>query len=355
MSDYQQKPIFIKSYTPNMTVEEIQKLDQKRSQGDDDPLDTHPVSDNPKPKKPWVARTPVNKSIYILEKACKACSKGCPDHGDRCPPDCNWHKGCEKSLKPGFSKSSVMPDRPLSKRHEKGWGKGRNEFLNQWVDTVDEEGMNYEGTSGMNKSIEKLNNLTDSLKKAGSVGGQAGALDIGAHSSKEQLNSDTDHMDVGGSNKGFMDEGEEDELSKMGIGGPPTPSPATSPKAPSPPTPSVSKALNSRSLSIPPPRTPYDPFGINRSATTPVTRRYSGITQENDVAPLIGETMEEAAIKEQRLLDQASKSCPVHGITFKSNSYCHPCEVEKSQTCSGCGNRLYKSLQGYICTHCNRY
>lgn len=51
------------SYTPSMSPKEIADLDRKRSMGgdDDDPSDTYPISDNPKAKKPWLIRTPVNK------------------------------------------------------------------------------------------------------------------------------------------------------------------------------------------------------------------------------------------------------------------------------------------------------
>lgn len=97
---------------------------------------------------------------------------------------------------------------------------------------------------------------------------------------------------------------------------------------------STMKALNSRSFFIPPPLSPYDPFGVMRNATTvPV------------VSAAVGEGVGISSGPD------VLKSCIVHGTTFRGA--CGPCGMEKSQNCASCGTQMMKSFGGVLrCPRC---
>jgi hypothetical protein len=97
----------------------------------------------------------------------------------------------------------------------------------------------------------------------------------------------------------------------------------------------VQKALNSRSIHILPPRGPYDPFNVYRTATTvPVSKA----AVDEVAAPIRHETV--------------YKSCATHGITYRAESGCHPCKIYKSTTCAKCGEAMQKTAGGVLaCSH----
>jgi hypothetical protein len=108
---------------------------------------------------------------------------------------------------------------------------------------------------------------------------------------------------------------------------PATPPPATASNA------MAMKSLNTRSFFIPPPLQAYDPYGVNRNATTiPVSRAAIGEGSERSVQP------------------DVFKSCTTHGVTFRASQGCHPCNVQKSLECKECGSGMMKSFGGvYRC------
>jgi hypothetical protein len=96
------------------------------------------------------------------------------------------------------------------------------------------------------------------------------------------------------------------------------------------------KALNSKSMHVLAPIGQYDPFNVQRSASTiPVTR--AAVTETN---PHIYRP------------EQIYKSCMTHGITYRAESGCQPCNVYKSSTCSKCGDTMNKKAGGMLaCSH----
>jgi hypothetical protein len=109
----------------------------------------------------------------------------------------------------------------------------------------------------------------------------------------------------------------------------------------------VGKALNSRSMYVQRPNGPYDPFAIQRSATAPMNRGNSRLYGPDGIAPLVGDTYEEAKNAEsRRTAEDAFKSCAVHGISFRERNGCHPCNIQKSMMCKNCGGAMQKTIGG---------
>lgn len=119
---------------------------------------------------------------------------------------------------------------------------------------------------------------------------------------------------------------------------PPPAAPAMAPPSPPAPMPaggsmatSTMKALRSSSFYIPPPMQPYDPFGVQRSATTiPVSKAEIG---ENAPPVRLGDTY---------------KSCMTHGMTYKAEQGCHPCNIQKASVCKNCGSTMMKTAGGSL-------
>lgn len=111
----------------------------------------------------------------------------------------------------------------------------------------------------------------------------------------------------------------------------------------------MDKALNSRSFHIPRPMGPYDPFAIQRSATTIYTDKLSKLPKPEGYAPLIRDTIQFVSEKPANLKNPSDEveKCLVHGIAYKSQNGCYPCNMTKSMMCKNCGEPLVKQKGGY--------
>lgn len=89
--------------------------------------------------------------------------------------------------------------------------------------------------------------------------------------------------------------------------------------------PALSKALNSQSMHVMRPLGTYDPYDIQRSATTIPMHRIAPPELQAQVRPA-----------------PVYKSCTVHGFLHKSDVDCHLCVVQKSTSCKSCGEQLVK-------------
>jgi hypothetical protein len=118
------------------------------------------------------------------------------------------------------------------------------------------------------------------------------------------------------------------------------------------------KALTTRSMYIPRPTSPYDPFEVQSNASKATTRGHSALRGPEGTAPLIGETFEKLAEDEQvrtRVQPDTYKSCSVHGISYRLGGQCHPCSVMKSMSCKSCGGQMVKAAAGSMkCASCGR-
>jgi hypothetical protein len=118
----------------------------------------------------------------------------------------------------------------------------------------------------------------------------------------------------------------------------------------------VSKALSTRSIHIPRPNHHYDPFDIQRSATTATTRSHSGLNGPSGVAPLVGETLADAEdAAKVRSTQDTYKSCNFHRLVYKSEIGCVMCNhtMRKSNMCKTCGDVMEKVAGGYMsCKAC---
>lgn len=110
----------------------------------------------------------------------------------------------------------------------------------------------------------------------------------------------------------------------------------------------TAKAVSTRTLPVLRPTVPYDPAGVYNSATTPVTRNFSRIVDPEGVAPLYGETLRQVDATHTVPKYDVTKSCPIHGITYKALNGCHPCSIAKSTLCKNCGGDLVKMQGGVV-------
>lgn len=95
------------------------------------------------------------------------------------------------------------------------------------------------------------------------------------------------------------------------------------------------KALNSRSMHIPAPHGPYDPFGVQRSGSSIQTS--GSMTHEG-----VPHTLQTA--------HETHDVCSAHGITYRKSLGCAPCTLAKSFECKTCGTTMHKSMGGvYRC------
>lgn len=118
----------------------------------------------------------------------------------------------------------------------------------------------------------------------------------------------------------------------------------------------IKKALTSRSFHIPRPYGGYDPYNVLRSATTVTNRQYSGLTNPSQgFSPDAQNTLEDVTEAEKKRTQQLTyKSCPTHGITYRIDNFCAPCEINKSSTCQSCGTIMNKSYGGTLfCPRCS--
>lgn len=118
----------------------------------------------------------------------------------------------------------------------------------------------------------------------------------------------------------------------------------------------VEKALSTRSMYIPRPNGPYDPYNIMRSATTPTTRGHSRLGGPEGTAPLVGDTMrtveDDANVRARHPM---YKSCGYHGLTHRADTGCVMCGdmAMKSNSCKACGGTKEKVKGGIsACTDC---
>jgi hypothetical protein len=113
----------------------------------------------------------------------------------------------------------------------------------------------------------------------------------------------------------------------------------------------VEKALNSKSMYIPRPLNDYDPFSVYRSATTVTNKSHTRLRGAEGVAPNVVETMREIAGKERK--PEMYKSCPAHGLIFKSDTNCRACDIQKAYMCKACGGPMAKKIGGMLsCPTC---
>lgn len=108
------------------------------------------------------------------------------------------------------------------------------------------------------------------------------------------------------------------------------------------------KALSSKNFPMLRPR--GDEWDVFRSATTQTTRKHSNLYGPDGVAPLVGETISQ--VNEDELKRTTYKSCGAHGLVFRADRVCHPCEISKNSMCKGCGTEMMKSPGGMQCPNC---
>lgn len=146
--------------------------------------------------------------------------------------------------------------------------------------------------------------------------------------------------------KGMVLPGETSKFDAGGMSSAPSPSPAPGPAtgpSPSGTGPSMGigksmdalKALNSRSMHIPAPHGPYDPFGIQRSGSA---------------VPTSGSMPHEGTPHTLQTAHATHDVCSAHGITYRKSLGCAPCTLAKSFECKTCGTTMHKSFGGvYRC------
>ena len=106
------------------------------------------------------------------------------------------------------------------------------------------------------------------------------------------------------------------------------------------------KALSTRSMHIPRPTQPYDPFKIQSSAVKATTRGHSKLRGPEGVAPLVGETFAQLAEDEKPRTEGVTyKSCAVHGLSYRSDTGCYPCALISKSLCK-CGAQMFKTAGG---------
>lgn len=111
----------------------------------------------------------------------------------------------------------------------------------------------------------------------------------------------------------------------------------------------VEKALSTRSFAIPRPMGEYDPFGIQRSATTVPTDVTSKLPKPEGFAPAVRQTLDDVSNRNLTIKpywEKTTKSCMIHGISYDVQKGCHPCKVTKSMSCSECGEQKVKRPGG---------
>lgn len=91
------------------------------------------------------------------------------------------------------------------------------------------------------------------------------------------------------------------------------------------------KALTTRSMYVPPPMGPYDPFGILRNGSSVPSRQIPIDTYVNSMKPM-----------------DAYKSCVVHGVSYRDSVGCPPCAIQKSSMCKTCNGQMYKTAGGTL-------
>lgn len=111
----------------------------------------------------------------------------------------------------------------------------------------------------------------------------------------------------------------------------------------------MGKALNSRMLAIPRPMGAYDPFQIQRSATTIPSDVTSKLPKPEGFAPAVRHTLDDVSNRDLTIKpywEKTTKSCMVHGISYDVQKGCYPCTVTKSMSCSECGEQKVKRPGG---------
>lgn len=127
-------------------------------------------------------------------------------------------------------------------------------------------------------------------------------------------------------------------------GSAPAPAPAPSPPPATGPTgvgPSMGigksmemlKALNSRSMHIPAPLGPYDPFGVMQRAVQ---------------VPTSGQMPHEGMPVTLKAQAETHDFCGTHGITYRKALGCGPCNIAKCNECEKCGSQMHKSFGGVL-------
>lgn len=95
---------------------------------------------------------------------------------------------------------------------------------------------------------------------------------------------------------------------------------------------STMKSLNSGSMHVFRPVGNWDPYGVNRSATTIPVHSAPIAEQQTTAKPDVW------------------KSCVAHGVNYRAGGQCEPCRIAKSTECVTCGAGMSKSFGGvYRC------
>lgn len=306
-----------KSFTPNMSQEEITEYDKRRGKED---KNQYINPGDPVKKEPWKIKTPVNNledntmsATKSGTKILKSLKEG-EDFGKPLP-----------AKEEGESKPDYM-SKLIAHNSHKDWPGGKKQAI---AVAASEAGMakksaNKPSTFLATEVLGKMSKMTGVAKKA-----------------KCSI-----HLDESCPEKcpNALMKADDDKIDKL----------VAFEKEEHGHIPTVEeekteKALNSKSLHIPRPKEPYDPYNIYRSAVDPITRGNSKIYGPEGTAPLVGETL--SSIRDddtKRTHGETFKSCEVHGISYNTNKGCYPCNIVKSLMCKNCGGSMNKTAAGVL-------
>lgn len=362
----------VSGFTPNMSKEQVAEYDRRRGLGDMGAFNDPDLLIN---KRPWLRPDGTHKSngegdMSKTQEAINTLKAMIvPEHGENFAKDNGKaleqtpYPGSAPSTAQGSSTSGVInvPKKPL---REGTFGNDRLPKVVVGGKSIDKDD---EGDDEMSDLSDKLFGKSDQQRHgmaaaqrerqrmAGRRERQIGMRHAGTGKALESEDDDVDVLEQ------LLDhekkEAEEEkkalpgELAHMQAsdgGTSPRPAPSPPPMPPSSPSaggagvgPSMSigkgmeilKALNSRSMHIPAPHGPYDPFNVMRSATS---------------VPTSGPQRHEGQTVTLRAEAETHDACPTHGLTYRKSLGCHPCNLAKSQECQTCGAGMMKSFGGVM-------
>ena len=285
------------SFTPNMSQKDIADLDKERGKKFYDEEDHFPDSDLPKEKKPWLNKTPVNKGNKL------------------------------DKLK-SYIEDPFVEDisKPLPEKKKRDGESNFQHKIRQWTEEVKERPDRFPGGKDQAIAIaakesgvaKKSKDILDMFGKGDDVAPCDACEDLKKFVKKAKEKKEEEEVEVA------LDMEVE-----------------------------VEKALNSRSMYVPRPVGPYDPYDISRSATSATTRGYSRLRGPDGVAPLVGDTfrtLEDDANTRSKQITY--KSCQFHGLSHRSDTSCMMC-FSKSDACEACGSQKEKTKGGMLsCKAC---
>jgi len=373
-----------KSYTPNMTPQQIAEQDRKRGGGyKDSSVGDFSVDDYPKDKKPWLIKTPVNKGPNTMtnlldllkasddededkdkkeshfERKISANMREMKDNPDKYPggrkqaiaiaanqagvskagpppvpksgppPVPSKLKGTVTSETPGERAKGPLPGMPPAEKSLEDLFDEEGETLKkEWTDKAFESGKGSEidrarkePTVPPAQTVRQITNKPEYTSGTKPEAGHTISRQASLHGAGQSLTANQP--------KGSPEYSLGTKLQGMG------------------------KALTTRSMHIPRPQGVYDPFGVYNSAMKTMTRQNSALYSPEGVAPLVGDTLKDVSGKDYNRVADPYNNCPTHGTVYKSSVGCFSCGLYKSTCCSSCNARLTKSAGGNLfCPNC---